>query len=85
MSDKAQQLEKLSGILRVMGGIFIIAGGVLAFDAAQVTSQMMGVTDPLMHKVIGGAVFVAGLVDFFVLPAFFRRQAEKMTKGPNEV
>ena len=72
MNDKAQQLEKLSNILRVFGGFFMIAGGVIGFDGGQLTTAVLGIADPMLQKTIGGAVFFAGIVDFFVLPAFFR-------------
>lgn len=62
-------------IIRATGAMLMLGGVALGFDAggAATAIGMGGPTAPY----IGGALFMAGLADFFVVPIVLARSANK--------
>lgn len=71
----------LGNILRAMGGLFILAGMVLALDLGGVATAIgfNDGTEHSVHQLLGCLIAVMGLVDFFVLPVVFKKMADKNT------
>lgn len=74
-----EKAEKLALILRLGGGMLVLFGMVIGLDVGGLatTFGLNNGTEDSIHKIIGGMIAVVGLVDFFVLPAFFKRMADK--------
>lgn len=68
--------KKLIPLVRLIGAVFILAGVALAFDLGGLAS-LLGMDDGFARKAFSGALIVAGLTDYFVIPRIFRNIANK--------
>lgn len=76
-----EKTEKLVLILRIGGAMLILFGLIMGLDLGGLATQFgfNDGTEESMHQILGGMISVVGLVDFFVLPAYFKRIQDKST------
>ncbi len=75
----AEKAAQMGNIFRIAGALFILGGMVVGLDAGGLSTKIgfNDGSDGSLHQLIGGMFVVMGLVDFFVLPVFFKRMASK--------
>ena len=66
------------GIVRFMGAILMLGGGVFAFDGGGVAT-FVGITDSFTQKALGFGAVLVGVTDFFVVPLVLRRSLGQKT------
>ncbi len=74
-----EKAAQLTNILRLGGAFLILGGMVIGLDVAGAATKI-GLNDgseDSLHQLLGGALVLVGLADFFVLPAFFKHMASK--------
>lgn len=73
-----EKTAQLTIILRMIGAIFILGGLIVGLDVAGLATKagLNDGTDDSMHHLFGGLIVLVGLVDIFILPAFFKRLQE---------
>jgi hypothetical protein len=76
----ARSMALVTKVMRALGACFMLAAPLLAFDAGGIASRfgLSGMTG----KILGGALFVMGLVDFFVMPGVLRQAMQKKSGSP---
>lgn len=70
-----EKVETLTLILRLGGALLIVFGMVMGLDLGGLATKfgLNDGTEESMHQIMGGMIALVGLVDFFVLPAYFKR------------
>jgi hypothetical protein len=66
----------VTGLIKALGACFMLAAPGVAFDVGGFVSAI-GIGDPLVQKILGGALFVTGLVDFLFVPALLNRLVDR--------
>lgn len=76
----AAKIDLIVNMIRLFGGFFILLGLTLGFDIAGLATKI-GMADPLQMHMVGIAMGVVGLIDFFVLPPILRRSLARNNQG----
>lgn len=69
--------EKIVPLLKLLGAAFMIAAPIAAFDVQGVATAA-GIADGITEKLIGGGLFMVGVMDFFVLPLFLGQKNKSL-------
>lgn len=74
-----EHAAQLGTILRIIGAVFILGGGVIGLDIGGIATKvgLNDGSDASIHPLFGGMFILVGLVDIFVFPVFFKRLADK--------
>lgn len=79
-SPSPQSLVRIGTIMRIAGVVLIIVGTLAVLDAGGLAS-LIGFTDPVTQKTLGGLLIFMGLIDFFVMPRVFEKMAGSRDKA----
>lgn len=74
--------QMITGIVRLAGAVFILAGTALASDLGGIGS-VIGFTDEPMRIIFGGVIIVAGIFDYLVFPVILDKLSNR-TKQPEK-
>lgn len=72
--EKAKQVSVAANAVKGMGAVLILAAPLIAFNVFGL-ADAIGMRDGFIEYVLGAALLVAGLVDFFVVPIILTRAA----------
>ncbi len=75
----AEKAAQVAMLLRVLGAVFVIAGMVVGLDLGGLSTAggLNDGSEDSIHQIFGGLLALVGLIDFFVLPVFFKKLADK--------
>lgn len=69
-------VERMIGVIRFMGALLIVLGLSFFLDAGGLAG-MIGISDGSTHRFFGGALMIAGVLDFAILPGILRKHVGK--------
>ncbi|HYD17627.1 MAG TPA: hypothetical protein VEF76_04015 [Patescibacteria group bacterium] len=69
--QREKNQDMILQIIRGTGAVLMIAGAAMGFNLGHI-AQHLGL-DGNMHRLLGGAIFFAGIIDFAVLPGILDR------------
>lgn len=78
--NTAAKIDLIVNMIRLFGGFFILLGLTLGLDVAGLSTKI-GLADPMQMHMVGIAMGVVGLIDFFVLPPILRRSLTRSNQG----
>lgn len=70
--EKEKQMAVAANAVKAAGAILILAAPLIAFNVFGI-AEAIGMRDGFIEYVLGAALLVAGLVDFFVVPNILKR------------
>jgi hypothetical protein len=71
----AQGRALVTNVIRFWGACFMLAAPVLAFNLSNAAGYFG--LDGMGGKILGGALLVIGIVDFFVMPGVLQKASQK--------
>lgn len=73
--QKARVIKSCTNTARVTGAVLMLAGVACFFNLGGI-ADVVGLADGETEKILGGSMFLIGIIDFFVVPGILAKRLE---------